>query len=124
MIFRSVNVATPLPFVVAVNVPAKSGEICRPDAEGDVANAAVTTTPAAAAPPDWRVTAGCVASSAPTCPFDGCVDTELDDVENDRTSWPSFVEFVYMLYVLLVPVPTFAPVPFHCDVVVATAKPL
>lgn len=51
LIFRSVNVAMPLPFVVAVRVPASAGVFCRPDADGDVPSAAVTTTPAGAGLP-------------------------------------------------------------------------
>lgn len=72
LIFRSLNVATPPLTVVAVRVPASAGAFCSPDGVGDVARAAVTTTPAgAAAPPDVNVTAGCTANASPTGPPDG-----------------------------------------------------
>lgn len=52
MITKLLNVATPLAFVTAVNVPASAGEFCVPDGDGDVPSAAVTVTPATAVPPD------------------------------------------------------------------------
>lgn len=52
LIAKLLNVATPLAFVTAVNVPASAGEFCVPDGDGDVPSAAVTVTPATAAPPD------------------------------------------------------------------------
>jgi hypothetical protein len=77
LIARLLNVATPLAFVTAVSVPARTGVFCVPEGDGEVPSAAVTVTPAAATPPDCNVTAGCVASATPTCPFDGCCETEL-----------------------------------------------
>jgi len=77
LIAKLLNVATPLALVTAVSVPASAGVFCVPDGDGEVPRAAVTVTPAAAAPPDCNVTAGCVASATPTCPFDGCCETEL-----------------------------------------------